>query len=379
MTFSAQPLFPGDIHDAALRVGSDFAARLASHADDAATLADQAAVTAGELGWSSLAIAEEHGGAQGSLADLGAIAEACGRSGLPLSVAQLYFTSAHLIGAGAYDDAARAALGALAEGRATFAIADGASGWQKGALVAQREGDGFSLTGEVAGVQAPGSVTDWLVVTRDGPTDAPTRMWRVPASAPGLSARRYIRMDGRPMLDLSFEQVRPAAQDLWLEGPALQRAWDESDRVAVLLAGAECIGAMGHLIELTIEYLGARKQFGQTLSSFQGLRHQLASIYVDYENARAQVQAAFAAAGDGLPARAAMSLLHLSLGRTGRRIAETAIQLHGGMGMTEELLAARLAKRLMMSAFENGGYARHLQLAAQARFADTQVTEECPS
>ncbi len=127
---------------------------------------------------------------------------------------------------------------------------------------------------------------------------------------------------------------------------------------------------MGHALELTIAYLSTRSQFGVKLSTFQALRHQLSQAYVDYENARAQWQAALAAWARGELTARTTALLQLSMARIGRTVAQSVIQLHGGMGMTEELLAARLAKRLIVNAFENSGLA-----AARAQIGQDATQE----
>ncbi len=117
---------------------------------------------------------------------------------------------------------------------------------------------------------------------------------------------------------------------------------------------------MGALIEQTIAYLSNRVQFGVPLSSHQALRHRVAEMFVEYENLRALVGQALRAACDAplLPARD-IAFAKFRLGHVGRFVAESAVQCHGGMGMTEALPAIRLARRVMMAEFEYGDRVFH--------------------
>ena len=112
---------------------------------------------------------------------------------------------------------------------------------------------------------------------------------------------------------------------------------------------------MGALLEQTIAYLTSRVQFDAPLASFQALRHKVADLYVAQENARAMVAGLLEQIDEPgrWPARE-LDLAKLYLGPASRRFAAGTIQLHGGMGMTEELPASRLAKRLLMVEFEYG-------------------------
>jgi alkylation response protein AidB-like acyl-CoA dehydrogenase len=121
---------------------------------------------------------------------------------------------------------------------------------------------------------------------------------------------------------------------------------------------------MGTALEQTIRYLSERQQFGVTLSSFQVLRHDMANVYAKYESIRALVSAFTRKVSDtGVIPERELSLLKIYLSQVGPTLAHTVIQVHGGMGMTEELWATRLNKRILMTSLEYGDGQFHSERA----------------
>ena len=110
---------------------------------------------------------------------------------------------------------------------------------------------------------------------------------------------------------------------------------------------AEAVGAMSHLIDLTVDYMKQRQQFGRSIASFQALQHRVVDMVVELEQARSITIAAVAAFGTP-DQRRKVSMAKNLIGRAGRHISEEAIQLHGGIGMTWEYPGAHYAKRLVM-------------------------------
>lgn len=347
MAFSAQPAFAGDMYEAALRFGSD----LGEQRQDVLEVLQDAARTVGALGWPAVLVPQASGGVGGSLKDLAAIAEGCGRAGVFLPLPMLCHTvplALHQSG----NEAAQALLAGVADGSLTVAHAAGSS------LRAAPGVDGaWRLDGALQGVAAV-RATHYLV-----DTEAPGQpLWIVPADTVSLQAGAvYPGLDGAPRLTLGLDGVAVPASHVVQVSPA----WREQVlQAGALMIAALCVGVMGRLVELTIEYLSTRRQFGVELSTFQVLRHQVVDMYVGYENFRALTQSAIDAIdGDTLPQARLVSLVKLQLGHSGRRLGETAIQLHGGMGMTQELEAARLARRLVAAEFEYGSSAVHLERA----------------
>ncbi len=368
MPFTAKPLVGGDAFDLACRVAQEADQELALLADPGEQAACIArhwnAIT--ELGWLATAIPEEEGGIGGSLSDLAALACGVGRGGLPLPIAGACAVAPHLLsaaGPGRGDLLARISSG---EARIALILPDAAQEGE-GLRLAQ-SGDGFMLDGSVVGVEIPPDPTHLLLVL----TGADPVMLLLPARAEGIELAVYQRIDGRLAGDWRFTSPAVDASAVLARGGEVARVAEEARDLGALLTCVEGVSAMGALIEQTITYLSSRVQFGAPLSSYQALRHRVAEMYVEYENLRALVQHALRAAEEeGRIAWRDVAFAKLRLGEAGRFIAHSSIQCHGGMGMTEEVPAIRLARRIMMAEFEYGDRVFHARrlLAADGRAA----------
>jgi alkylation response protein AidB-like acyl-CoA dehydrogenase len=220
---------------------------------------------------------------------------------------------------------------------------------EPGAVTARAEGEGWRLEGSLLGLELVPEPTHYLLAC---PVEAAEPgLFLLPADAPGLAATRHLRIDGR----LSADLVLHSPARLLARGEPVQRAVVAARDLGAFLTCVEAVSAMGALIEQTIAYLSARVQFGSALASFQALRHRVAEMHVAAENTRGLVAQLLREAGTApaLPWRE-VSFAKLRLGEAGRFVAEAAIQLHGGMGMTEALPASRLARRIMLAEFEYG-------------------------
>jgi alkylation response protein AidB-like acyl-CoA dehydrogenase len=238
-------------------------------------------------------------------------------------------------------------------------------------LSCQLTGGDLRLQGAIHGAEAIPATTHYLIacgVSQAG--DPQPGLILVPADAPGLSAVPGRRIDGRDTIDLYFNATGLDGDALLGVGPSVRHAVARARTAGALLTSVEAVAALGALIEETITYLSGRKQFGVSLSSFQVLRHHVVDMYVTYENLYALASHSLrqADASTQLP-WAAVALLKVHLARFGRVAAETAIQCHGGMGLTEELLAARLAKRIVTAGFEYGDGIFHAERLLAERAA----------
>jgi len=144
----------------------------------------------------------------------------------------------------------------------------------------------------------------------------------------------------------------------------LERVVDE----AIAALSAEAVGAMAALTELTVEYLKTRTQFGVPIASFQVLQHKSVDMFVALEQARSMAAYATMMAGEPDPRerRKAISAAKVQVGRSARFVGETAVQLHGGIGMTMEYKAGHYFKRLTMIEMAYGDADHHLRLLAAA-------------
>ena len=207
------------------------------------------------------------------------------------------------------------------------------------------QADGWAITGRKSPVVG-GAEADWIVVTAVA-DDGAGGLYLVAGDATGLSRRGYALMDGGEGADLDFADT-PATR---LGDMALL---DRPVAAATLAVCADAVGVMDRVIEMTGEYLRTRQQFGKPLGQFQALAHRMADMLIEVEQARSAV--INLAAHLDHPARDRyLSAAKVTVGETARLVAEDSIQMHGGIGLTQEYGLGPLVRRL---------------LAADARFGD---------
>ena len=218
---------------------------------------------------------------------------------------------------------------------------------------AVRRDGGFALTGQ-KGVAFNAAAADWIVVparTAGAVADKQgITLFLVPKSAKGLTLRPYRTVDGLRAAEVALDGVTVNAEGVIGEvdwgHPLLEAATDRG--IAAVCAEAAAI--MAHMVAETREYLKTRKQFGVPLASFQVLQHRAVDMYVLSEQAASMAYraAVLADARDPAERARAVSAAKAWIGKAGRKLGQEAIQLHGGMGMTEELPISHYFKRLTM-------------------------------
>ena len=350
----------------------DFAARREAMARDGG-FSRQTWKTFAELGWLSLPIPEACGGLGGSTVDVAVLLECLGR-GLVVEPYQ----SAVVLGAGTVTAAGSGAqrgeiLPAVAAGdrllafahvepRARYTLAHVET-------AAAREGSGWRLDGAKAVVHNA-ETADTLVVSartagatadRDGIT-----LFLVPRTAPGVALRSYPTVDGLRASEVMLEGVSVGSEDVLggVDGVDGGLATVEAvvDRACVLLC-AEASGAMDAAVRLTTAYLKERRQFGVAIGSFQSLQHRAVDMLGAQQFARALVYRAAGVIDDADPlerAKAA-SAAKVETGRAGRLVGQEAVQLHGGMGMTDEMAIGHYFKRLSTIDAQFGNTDHHVR------------------
>lgn len=327
-----------------------------------------------ELGWLALPFAEEDGGLGGSLIDTMVVLEAFGK-GL---VVEPYIAT--VVTAGGFLRRASAGqkarwLAPLLEGslQAAFAVDEyeQVHDLAQTAMSARRTTDnGFVLQGTKACV-LNGDRADLLVVlvrtfgepgARDG-----LSLLLVDAATPGITRRPHRTVDGQRAAEICFDQVQVGSDALLGE---LNQGHDLARTVVdetLLALGAEAVGALSVLVYGTVEYARTRKQFGVAIGSFQALQHRMADMFMAYEQSRSLLLAATLKVYEGhADAALAVHALKVQLGTGGRRVAQEAIQLHGGMGMTDELAIGHYFKRLTAIDALFGNADRHALAYARA-------------
>jgi len=325
-----------------------------------------------ELGWAGILVPEVWGGSGFGMLGMGQVMEAAGRS---LAATPLLATA--LIGASALALAGNPAqqqahLPAVAQGTRFLALALEESAHhrpQRIATKATRDGAGFRLDGEKRFV-LDGHIADLLIVTArsSGGVDdrAGISLFLLPADAPGVTRTRTLMVDGRNAATVRFDGVALGADALLgpLDGGAdLLEAM--LDRARAGLA-AEMLGSTTEAFERTVQYLKDRKQFGVPIGSFQALKHRAAQMFCEMELARSAVIGALAALDGGSnDAAAAVSLAKTKAGDAFFLVSSEGVQMHGGIGMTDEheigffLKRARVAEATFGDrAFHRDRYAR---------------------
>jgi len=328
-----------------------------------------------EMGLLGVPFAEEHGGFGGTAVDVMLVMEALGE-GL---VVEPYWVNVGLAGRlvarGASAAQQAQILPALIQGKRRLAFAHGETSARYdlrhvGAR-AKRSGAGYTIEGEKRAV-LHGAAADALVVsarTSGADTDSGgISLFLVDRATAGLIVKDYRTIDELRAADVWLSGVTvPADALLGAEGQALPLIEDAADYATALLC-AEAVGAIRYANETTLEYLKTRRQFGVPIGSFQALQHRMVDMVISYEQARSMscfacVKVDTAGAAER---RRAVSAAKIKVADACRHVSQEAVQLHGGMGMTEELKVSHTFRRLTMIAQTFGDADHHLERFAAA-------------
>lgn len=321
-----------------------------------------------ELGLLGASFDEAHGGQGGDLRDNLVIMETLGRH-----LAAEPYLSTVVIGGGLLKDMPgvlpQRLLGRLIDGHAVIAFAATEPHGRhdlhdlRTTLVAQ--GDGFVLSGRKAVVHCAPWASELLVTARSSglPRDADgVSLVCLAADTPGIRRRDYITLDGGRASELVFDAVPVRPEQVLGEPgaalPLIERVVDE----ATLAVCAEAGGVLARMLEDTIAYVQQRQQFGVPIASFQVLRHRIADMHLALAQATALTATAAAAMSAVPQERArAVSSAKVRVGHACRIVGQGAVQIHGGMGMTEELAVGHYFRRATQIEQQFGSVAHHLR------------------
>jgi len=328
-----------------------------------------------EMGLLGVPFAEEYGGFGGTAVDVMLVMEALGE-GL---VVEPYWVNValagRLIARAASEEQRKQILPALIQGKRRLAFAHGERSARYdlrhvGAR-AKRSGSGYTIEGEKRAV-LHGAAADTVIVsarTSGGDTDpAGISLFLVDRAAAGLTLKDYRTIDELRAADVWLSGVTvPAEALLGAEGQALPLIEEAADYATALLC-AEAVGAIRFANETTLEYLKTRRQFGVPIGSFQALQHRMVDMVISYEQARSMsclacVKVDTAGAAER---RRAVSAAKIKVADACRHVSQEAVQLHGGMGMTEELKVSHTFRRLTMISQTFGDADHHLERFAAA-------------
>jgi alkylation response protein AidB-like acyl-CoA dehydrogenase len=318
-----------------------------------------------ELGWLAVGLPEDQGGFGGAR-EVAVLMEAFGR-GL---VTEPWLASVLLAG-GTIARAGSVAqqeelLSALIAGESILAFAHGEPKSRydiaRVETTATKAGDGWSLSGHKA-VVLNGDTADKLVVSARTSGMARDRegisLFIVDAGAMGVEVRGYPTNDGGRAAEIVFSGATGTL--LGAEGKAYGVIEETVDRATAAVC-AESLGLMSVLNDMTLEYSKTREQFGQTIGKFQALQHRMADMFVALEEARSlsDVYMADVDSDDLAERQRAVSALKVQCDKSARKVGQEAIQLHGGIAMTDDYQASHYFKRLSIIARQFGDVDWHL-------------------
>jgi alkylation response protein AidB-like acyl-CoA dehydrogenase len=331
-----------------------------------------------DLGWLALPIAETDGGLGGGAIETGILMEAFGRGLACEPYLSTVVIGASLISGCGTEAQKQALLPKIADGslvlafahserQARFDLADVRT-------TAKKTPDGWRLHGHKIAV-LDGSAAGHIIVSAridDGrEKTGKLGLFLAPRGTPGLAARDFARLGGGRACNLDLGDVRLAADALLGDGddalPAIEATVDR----AMAALGSEAVGIMQTLLDQTLEYTKIRKQFGRPLSANQVIRHRLADMAMQCDEARSMaLRAALMINAEPVERSRAASGAKAKIGKCARFVAEQSVQLHGAMGVTEELDIGAYFKRLLAFDTLFGGsahhYRRHAALGGRA-------------
>jgi alkylation response protein AidB-like acyl-CoA dehydrogenase len=310
--------------------------------------------TFAEMGLTGLPFPAEHGGFGGGAVDLMGVMEAFGEA----LVIEPYMPTVMAGRCVARSPLAGAILPGVVEGKTRLALAHAEKGarYDLAAVktVAKKAGGGWVLEGEKAAVIGAPMAGKLVVSAR---TDDKVALFLTDP----VETRAYPTLDGMRAADLVFRGTKAEP----LEGGF--ELLEEVTDFAAALACAEAVGAMKFACDATLEYLKTRKQFGVPIGTFQALQHRMVDMYIAQEQARSMACLACSKVDQSQDVEErirSVSAAKIKIADNARHISQEAVQLHGGMGMTEELKISHTFRRLTVLAAQFGDADYHL-----ARFA----------
>jgi alkylation response protein AidB-like acyl-CoA dehydrogenase len=317
-----------------------------------------------ELGWTATDLPQARGGLGLRFSLLGAITAALGPGLIP----EPWLTQAAIAGPllAAAQGAGKAARERWLAGDLIVALAHHES--TQAAYYATpvattwaRDGNDIVLNGTKTTV-LDGAIADVVLISAralEPPHDVALVL--VPLATPNLVLRPYRTFDGRTIADLDLRATRVRETSAWLEIPHAAALLDEALSRYALLVAAESVGIMRATLRMTIDYLGEREQFGQKLADFQVLQHRIVDLQLRLTRAESLLEAAFTLVDAVGFAGATHAIAAARIGAEdhGIFIAESAVQLHGGIGMTNDYRLAHFFKRLTANRCVAGVRAEH--------------------
>lgn len=319
-----------------------------------------------EMGWTGMAIPDDFGGLDFGYVGAGLVLEEFGRTLAASPLLSSSFVCASLLEAAGSEAQKESLLTAIAEGKTvlTLALCEGDRFDPNSiATTAVADGDTYVLNGNKKHVLDGGLANTFIVVARlAGAADSQGALglFLIDRDAEGLSISTTLNADNRRVASLGFESVRATADAVVGEpganGAALVRALD----IGAALSAAELLGVAQESFERTLDYLKERKQFGVPVASFQALQHRAAQLFCELELCKSCVLKALQAIDQASPDRSRLaSMAKAKVAKTSKLAVNEAVQMHAGIGMTDEFDIGFFMKRSAAACQEYGDYYFH--------------------
>ena len=321
----------------------------------------------GEMGFAGVIIGEEHGGSGLGAVEAGVIAESLGRTLTPSPFLGTSVLSATVLkDAGNADQQSWLSKIAAGEAIVSLAVDEGAKhAPHKIATRAERSGNGFRIHGDKAMV-LDGHIADALIVAAH--TDEGLSLFLVDPATRGVEIERTVMVDAHNAARILFKDVEVNADALTGEAGAGQVTLDKALSLGRAVVAASLNGAGDQAFGITVDYLKTRQQFGKLIGEFQALQHRAAHLYTELELTKAATLGALQAVDEGKEgADLATSVAKAKAGRVAELAVQEGVQMHGGVGMTDEFDIGLFMKRVRVLNETLGDSHYHLNRLAVAR------------
>ena len=307
-----------------------------------------------ELGWLGISVSEDSGGFGGSAIESMLIMEAFGKGLVVEPFLETVIMAGGLIDDHGSDQQKSSFLEPAIAGEMHLALAyaEPQSRFNLSDVVteAKADGDNFIINGYKSVVMNGPSADQIIVSARTSGTQLDENgisLFIIDANASGLDKTNYKTVDGRRASDVTFENVSVSKENLIGDQDKGFEILDSAIDKAILAISAEAVGAMEVLYKTTVEYTKTREQFGTAIGKFQVLQHRMVDMFMEYEQCKSLLyMATMKHEEKAEDAKKAISGLKYQVGKAGKFIGQQAVQLHGGMGVTDELNVGHYFKRL---------------------------------
>ena len=310
--------------------------------------------TFADLGWLGMPFSEADGGYDGGPIDLMVIMESLGRGLVVEPYIPNVVLAGGLISRLGNEEQKTNFLPKIISGeiQMSLAFAEPQSRFNLSDVIttAKKDGENYILDGYKAVVMNGPSSDILIVVARTSGTQLEEKglsLFLVDPSVKGVSLRNYSNVDGSKASEVTLEGVEVSSSSLLGDEGNIYSVLEEVIDLATLAISAEAVGIMEKMNEITLEYTKTREQFGETLSSFQALQHRMVDTFMAYEQTKSLLLMCAAKLTDKADdATKAVSALKYQVGIAAKQVGEESVQLHGGMGVTDETNIGHFFKRL---------------------------------